>query len=244
MAENILVPTSSELPVRTPPSTRTRQTLGLALGLAAFLAVPSLAHARGGKKPNNKPKRKGGQAEVMVGASACIPGKGECKSDGLGNTAPSVGMAIDFGWRAHKAFFLGAGYSVGWFNPTWQAMGSEQFRNAYQQGVFGILRGYIPIWRIDLGFEIAPGWSRQTFVAAAGSTRTYSQGFALRPGVSLDVWVGRHVFLGAKVDFTFNLHNEVCERSEGMRVCDIEGVSLEQSRVHQLIGGAHVGGVF
>ena len=141
MAENILVPTPSELPVRTCP-TRTRQTspaLGLALGLAAFLALPSLAHARGGKA-NNKPKRKGGQAEIMAGASACIPGKGECKADGLGNTAPSVGLAIDFGWRAHRSFFLGAGYSVGWFNPTWQTMGSDQFRNAYQQGVFGIIR--------------------------------------------------------------------------------------------------------
>ncbi|KIG16929.1 hypothetical protein DB30_03913 [Enhygromyxa salina] len=209
------------------------------IGLTAALALPQAAQAR----KNNKPVRKGGQAEVMVGASACIPGKGECTADGLGETAPSVGMAFDVGWRAHKAFFVGAGYSVGWFNPTWQDVGQQEFRSAHQQGVFGILRAYIPIWRLDIGFELAPGWSRQAFVAAGGGSRTYSQGFALRPGLSLDIWLGRHVFVGAKVDFTFNFHGEVCEKTKAERVCTIER-ELRQSRVHQLIGGVHVGGSF
>ncbi|PRQ02700.1 hypothetical protein [Enhygromyxa salina] len=213
--------------------------LPAAVGLTAALALPQVAMA--GK--NNKPVRKGGQAEVMVGASACIPGKGECTADGLGETAPSVGMALDIGWRAHPAFFIGGGYSVGWFNPTWQGAGAREFRSAHQQGVFGILRAYIPIWRIDIGFELAPGWSRQAFVAASGGSRTYSQGFALRPGLSLDIWLGRRVFVGAKVDFTFNFHGEVCEKTRGERVCTIER-ELRQSRVHQLIGGVHVGGSF
>jgi hypothetical protein len=212
--------------------------LPLALGLAA-LSFPGQAEARGG----NKPKRKGGQAEAMIGASACIPGKGDCKADGIGQTAPSVGMAFDIGWRAHPAFFIGAGYGIGWFNPTWQAGGSREFRNAFQQGVFGILRAYAPIWRIDIGFELAPGWSRQTFVAASGGVRHYSQGFALRPGLSLDIWLGKHLFLGAKLDTIFNFHGEVCEKTSGTRDCTI-GSSLRQSRVHQLIGGVHVGGSF
>ena len=212
-----------------------------ALALAAALSLPATAHARKGK--DNKPKRKGGQAEVMVGASACVPGKGECKADGLGKTAPLVGMAIDIGWRAHPAFFIGAGYGIGWFNPTWQLDGQREYRNAFGQGVFGILRGYVPIWRIDIGFEVAPGWSRQTFVSDGGRGRTYSQGFALRPGLSLDIWLGKHVFIGGKLDFMFNFHNELCQKTESSRICDIEN-DVRQARVHQLIGGVHVGGSF
>ena len=214
-------------------------------GLTAVLAAPTTAHARRGNssKRDNKPKRRGGQAEVMAGASACIPGKGECQADSLGKTAPSVGMAIDVGWRAHPAFFIGAGYGVGWFNPTWELAGQREFRNAFQQGVFGVLRAYAPIWRIDIGFELSPGWSRQTFVAATGSTRTYSQGFALRPGLSLDIWLGKHVFIGAKVDTIFNFHREVCRKTKTTRNCDIVS-DPRQSRVHQLIGGVHIGGSF
>jgi hypothetical protein len=214
----------------------------LAAGLAAglFALAPTDAHARGGK---NKPKRKGGQAEVMVGASACVPGKGECKDETLGSTKPSVGMAFDIGWRAHPAFFIGAGYGIGWFNPTWETATGREFRSAYNQGVFGILRAYIPIWRIDIGFEVAPGWSRQTFVNKGGGARNYSQGFALRPGLSLDIWLGRHVFIGAKVDFIFNFHNENCLKTSSMRDCTI-GDDFRQTRVHQLIGGVHVGGSF
>jgi hypothetical protein len=216
--------------------------LSIVLGLTAVLAAPTTAHARRGNK-DNKPKRKGGQAEIMAGASACIPGKGECKADGLGHTAPSVGMAIDVGWRAHPAFFIGAGYGVGWFNPTWELATQREFRNAFQQGVFGVLRAYVPIWRIDIGFEVSPGWSRQTFVAASGNTRTYSQGFALRPGLSLDIWLGKHVFIGAKVDTIFNFHRELCQKTKTTRNCDI-GSDPRQSRVHQLIGGVHIGGSF
>src|SRR5690606_12906539 len=125
-----------------------RHALPLAIGLVAALALPLPAQARGG----NKPKRKGGQAEVMVGASACVPGKGDCKAEGFGDTAPSVGMAFDVGWRAHPAFFVGAGYGIGWFNPTWQDATGRAFKSAFNQGVFGILRAYIPVWRIDIGF--------------------------------------------------------------------------------------------
>ena len=221
-----------------------RHALPLAIGLVAALALPLPAQARGG----NKPKRKGGQAEVMVGASACVPGKGDCKAEGFGDTAPSVGMAFDIGWRAHPAFFVGAGYGIGWFNPTWQDATGRAFKSAFNQGVFGILRAYIPVWRIDIGFEIAPGWSRQTFVNRSlhpdgGHGRNYSQGFALRPGFSLDIWLGKHVFIGGKLDFVFNFHNETCLKTKTTRDCSIGG-DFRQTRVHQLIGGVHVGGSF
>lgn len=212
----------------------------LALGSFVALALPTEAHAGRGK---NKPQRRGGQAEVMGGASVCIPGKGDCKSEGFGDSKPSVGFAFDLGWRAHKTFFIGGGYGIGWFNPTWtNAMGRE-FRSAYNQGVFGILRAYIPIWRIDIGFELAPGWTRQTFVSKTSGVRNYSQGFALRPGLSLDIWLGRRVFIGGKVDFIFNFHNETCAKTKTSRDCTI-GPDFRQTHVHQLIGGIHIGGTF
>ena len=213
------------------------------LGLALALILPDIAQA---KQPKNKPERKGGQAELMVGASVCIPGKSDCQAEGVGNTAPSIGMAFDLGWRAHPAFFIGAGYGVGWFNPNWDdGFGERLYNNAFQQGVFGVLRAYIPIWRIDIGFELSPGWSRQTFVAAEDQNfrRSYTQGFALRPGLSLDIWLGRHVFLGAKVDTIFNVHREACLKTETSRECDLGGDS-GHARVHQLIGGVHFGGSF
>jgi len=217
--------------------TLTSLSIGLAAALPLLLSTP--AHAREGTKP----KRSGGQAEVMVGPSACVPGRGECQADGLGASAPSLGLALNAGWRAHPAFFVGAGYGIGWFNPTWQMGGQRQFRAAYQQSVFGVLRAYIPVWRIDIGFEASPGWSRQTFVSAGGGTRSYSQGFALRPGLSVDIWVGRHVFIGAKVDSIFNFHREVCSLTGRSRTCTTRP-DLSQARVHQLMGGVHVGGTF
>ena len=218
----------------------------LALACLALLAPNEALAGRGrggGNGGGNKPQRKGGQAEVMVGASACIPGKGDCKDESLGDSAPSVGMAFDLGWRAHRTFFIGAGYGVGWFNPTWENAAGREFRSAYNLGVFGILRAYIPIWRIDIGFELAPGWSRQTFVSSTSGVRNYSQGFALRPGLSLDIWLGKHVFIGGKVDFIFNFHNENCAKTKTSRDCTI-GSDFRQTRVHQLIGGVHIGGSF
>lgn len=219
---------------------RPRSPLMLCAGLLATLVLPAQAHARVGA---GKPQRKGGQADAMVGPSACIPGKGECKDETLGSTRPSVGMAFDVGWRAHPSFFVGAGYGVGWFNPTWETPMGREFRNAFNQGVFAVLRGYIPIWRLDIGLELSPGWSRQTFVGKDNDTRTYSQGFALRPGLSLDIWLGQRVFIGGKLDFIFNFHNEACVKTSSMRDCSI-GDDNRQTRVHQLIGGVHVGGTF
>jgi hypothetical protein len=55
--------------------------------------------------------------------------------------------------------------------------------------------------------------------------------------------LGRHVFIGGKVDFIFNFHNETCLKTSSMRDCTI-GDNFRQTRVHQLIGGVHVGGSF
>lgn len=215
---------------------RSRSILLPLIGMTAALAWPNAADAR-------EPKRKGGQAELVFGASDCIPAAGECESDGAGGTKPSAALGIDLGWRVHPVFFIGAGYSVGWFNPTWEANDQRLYRNAFQQGVFGVLRVYIPIWRIDIGLELSPGWSRQTFVADGVDTRTYSQGFALRPGASVDFRLGKRLFIGARLDFILGFHKQLCELQGGASDCSIEA-EVRQLPVHQVLGGVHFGANF
>ncbi|MFO7562522.1 MAG: hypothetical protein R6X02_07750 [Enhygromyxa sp.] len=205
------------------------------IGMTAALAWPNAANA--------EPKRSGGQAELVVGGSACIPADGECRSDD-GKSGASGALGIDLGWRAHKVFFLGAGYTVGWLNPTWELNGQDVYRNAFQQGVFGVLRVYIPIWRIDIGFELSPGWSRQTFAAAGGRRdRDYSQGFALRPGASIDFRLGRHLFVGGRIDFLINFHNRLCSIQGDQRDCSRE-LDIRQLPIHQVLAGVHIGANF
>jgi hypothetical protein len=196
------------------------------IGMTAALVWPNAADAR-------EPKRKGGQAELVLGASDCIPGKGECESDGAGGTKPSGALGVDVGWRVHPVFFVGAGYSVGWFNPTWKLDNQRIYENAFQQGVFGVLRVYIPIWRIDIGLELSPGWSRQTFVIKESDARAYSQGFALRPGASVDFRLGKRFFIGGRVDFILNFHKQLAMTMD-----------IRQLPIHQVIGGLHFGANF
>jgi hypothetical protein len=200
--------------------------------------VPSLAEA-------HEPKRSGGQVDILVGGSACIPARGDCRfDDGSRMTRPSAGLAFDIGWRAHKAFFLGAGYTVGWFTPTWRVglNNDREFRNAYQQGAFLVLRAYIPVWIIDIGFELSPGWSQATFVGAGSELRHLSHGFALRPGMSFDFRLGRNLYLGARVDIPLSFHSRFCS-VDGDRDCGNQP-TIRQLPVHQVIGGIHVGANF
>jgi hypothetical protein len=206
------------------------------LGMTAALAWPNAASA--------KPERKGGQVDILVGGSGCIPARGDCKFDGEGETftKSSVGLAFDIGWRAHRAFFLGAGYTVGWFTPTWQIDGSREYKNAHNQGVFAVLRAYIPIWRIDIGLELSPGWTQTTFVGAGSNTRQLSHGFALRPGLSLDFRLGKRLFVGGRLDFLLDFHSRFCTKANE-RMCGNQP-TVPQLPVHQVIGGVHFGANF
>lgn len=207
-----------------------------ALAMTAALAWPNAADAR-------EPKRSGGQADFMVGGSGCIPARGDCKDDtGETLTKGSAGFAVDLGWRAHKAFFLGASYTIGWFTPTWKVDGSREFKNAFNQGVFLLLRAYIPIWRIDIGLELSPGYSQTAFVNKGSDLRDVSKGFALRPGASLDFRLFKRLFLGVRVDVLLNFHSRFCT-IDGDRVCGGQSTT-PQLPIHQVIGGIHFGANF
>jgi len=213
-----------------------------ALALAAL--APSSASAA-------DMKRRGGQVEGTFGASLCIPGKGDCKSadDVSGKTGPSFGMGFLIGFRPIKYLLIGGAYNLGFFNPDYKDGAADVYKSAYQNSVFGVVRAIIPIWRVDIGLELAPGWSRQTFKVREGlasaflGDKVYSQGFALKTAPVVDIFITRQFFVGAKVDFIFNFHKQVCSASGSTSGCTTADDN-KQASVHQTLVGVHLGGTF
>ena len=221
------------------------------LVLAATLCTLTLAALAPSSASAADVKRRGGQVEGTFGASLCIPGKGDCKSadDVSGKTGPSFGMGFTLGVRPIKYLMIGGAYNLGFFNPDYKDGPIDVYKSAYQNSLFGVIRGIIPIWRVDLGLEIAPGWSRQTFKVKEGlasailGDKVYSQGFALKTAPVVDIFVTRQFFVGAKVDFIFNFHKEVCSSRGSNTGCAV-GEDNDQASVHQMLVGFHLGGTF
>lgn len=193
-------------------------------------------------------KRRGVQLEMLAGGSLCIPSRAGCKSTAeteevAGRTLPSFGMGLTLGFRPLRFLMIGAAYNVGFFNADYQAATSDAFRASYQNSFFAVIRGILPIWRLDLGLEIGPGFSRQVFNtrgAVLPYDRQFSQGFALKTAPSIDLYITRRFFLGAKVDFIWNFHREVCTTSGSSRAC-FKKDDNDQASVHQMIVGLHLG---
>lgn len=221
-----------------------RGSLVVTLSALAFVALaPRLAEAA----PNVK--RRGGQFEGQFGVAACLPGRAECKSsDNLtGKTGPSFGMGFTLGFRPIKYLLIGGAYNLGFFNPDYRDGAADVYKLAYQNSLFGVLRAILPIWRLDLGLELAPGWSRQTFKVSDSfddASKVFSQGFALKFGPVVDFYITRRLFIGAKIDFILNFHRQVCrDFSGGSRAC-ADKSSRDQASVNQMIAGFHIGATF
>ena len=205
------------------------------------LVVPTSASA--------KPDRRGFHSEFTLGASACVSGRAQCTSEDetlTGKTKPHAGFGVTLGFRPLKVLMLGAAYNIGFFNPDYATAGADVYRRAVQNSFFAVARAILPVWRFDLGLELGPGWSRQTFrgTDVALFDRVSSQGFAMKMGPVIDLYVTKHFFIGAKADFIFNFHREVCtDALSEPRAC-IRTQESDQAAVHQVIGGLHVGSVF
>lgn len=230
--------------------TRPRTFAALALALPALLA-PAAADAR--------PDRRGAQAEVLFGGTGCMSTGSKCAATGdvEGKTGPLVGFGGTLGFRPLRVLMVGAAYNLGFFNPEYRQGGADIYRRAYQHSVFGVVRAILPIWRFDFGLEIGPGWSRQVFATNGALSRDlgdlglvrvdreYSQGFALKTAPSVDFYLTKRFFLGAKVDFIFNFHGQVCYDVDGgaKRTC-FRAKESNQAAVHQVIAGLHLGMTF
>ncbi|MCR9159185.1 MAG: hypothetical protein ACE37F_09300 [Nannocystaceae bacterium] len=212
----------------------TLPSLALGAAAAALALAPSTADA--------KPARSGIQVEGLIGGSNCIPGRADCTPDSdtlNGTTRGAVGGGVLLGWRALRWMTLGVAYRGGMFRPDYEL----QFDNAYARGsqhsVFAVARPTIPIWRFDLGLNVAPGYSRQIF-RYEGGDQDFTQGFAFMTGPVVDVYLTQRFFLGFEADFIFNAHRDVCN----VRGSSTECVRYEErypNPVHQAIYGLHIG---
>jgi hypothetical protein len=227
-----------------------RKTLRYSLFAAAAVGGMTLAAGTAEAKPDIV--RKGGQWGVMLGGSACIPGKAKCGRDSVtdggitidGKTRPSFGLAGELGYRFNKWVFLGAHYNFGLFDMDYEVTGTgaQGYKRGYQNSIYAMVRPTLPAWRFDFGLGVGPGFSRQTFVFENGD-KDYSQGFSFIISPSIDIWVSRRIFLGVKADLLLNGHAKTCHKVGNMTEC-IDTVSRDVAPVHQTIFGLHIGGTF
>ncbi len=209
------------------------------LALVAAL-TPAAALAR------PKVDRRGGQAAGWLGASACLPSKAPCARDAAdvadpGRTRLSFGGGAELGFR-WRHVFLGAAYDLGFLRPDYEIVNAPSYKRAYQHSVFAVVRPILPVWRLDLGVDLGPGFSRQTFVRQDG-TKEFSQGFAFKLGPNVSLFVTRRFFLGARMSFILNAHGKACADDGNTRVCSSIGAD-DRAGVHQLLFGIHLGGTF
>jgi hypothetical protein len=184
--------------------------------------------------------RRGGQVELLLGATACMPADVGC---GLGGgirsaTLPSFGMGLNLGWRINPYFMFGGAYRFGMFHP-----GSDlDFRFGQQHSIYATVRPIFPVGRVDLGIDLGAGYSRQTFHGGGGD-KDLTQGFSFMVGPTIDVFVTDRFFVGAKIDFLLNAHYRVCSTVNGSQTCTAPG-AFDIAPVHQVIYGIHLGATF
>lgn len=210
----------------------------VALGVAAlaWMLSPGTAHAA-------EPERNGAQLEGMIGGAGCIPGRAPCRYDNevfSGYTGPSFGTGATLGWRAQRWFMLGAMYRLGMFDPDYSGQDSS-YRYAAQHTVAVVMRPILPVWRFDLGLNVAPGFSRQVFRYEGSQDRDYSQGFSMTVGPTIDLFITQRFFIGAEVDFIFNTQRRVCMERGDTNLCQLSP-ERQVAPTHQALFGLHLGG--
>jgi hypothetical protein len=243
-------------------TTHRHRSLGLAPAFAVALGVAGLAtmfpyaHAQAAEPDpgasihtpeayddDNEPRRRGVQIEGMIGGAGCIPGRAPCRyrDDFLsGYTQPSLGTGATIGWRARSWLLVGAMYRLGMFAPNYDGLDSN-LRYAAQHTVAAVFRPILPVWRLDLGLNIAPGYARQVFRYERTRDRDWSQGFSVMVGPTIDVWLGKRFFLGAEVDFIFNTQRRVCVTRGSSELCS-NRPERQIAPTHQSLFGLHLGG--
>jgi hypothetical protein len=224
-----------------PLPSRSARLAGTILALAVPLALAAPASA----KPNVK--RKGGQWGVLLGGSVCLPGKASCSRDTVeiaGESRPSLGLGAELGYRTGKYLFFGAAYNLGFLVPSYEIEDQADYKIAYQNSVYGVVRPILPVWRLDIGLDLAPGFSRIAFKREGGDKdKDYSQGFSFKLGPVVDIFITKRIFLGLKADFLLNAYRKTCVKEGDTTTCHETGED-DVTPVHQMIFGLHVGGTF
>ena len=192
----------------------------------------------------DEPDRRGFQIEGMIGGAGCVPGRAPCRYENeflRGYTQPSLGTGVTLGWRARSWFFLGAMYRLGMLNPNYDGRDPD-YRYAAQHTAALVLRPILPIWRFDLGLNVAPGYSRQVYRYEGSEDRDWTQGFSMTVGPTLDIFITDQFFLGAEVDFIFSTQRRLCLQRGNSELCATDPEDLPLAPTHQALFGLHIGG--
>lgn len=220
------------------------------LPLAASVVLGGMTLAASSAEAKPRITRKGGQFGITLGGSACIPGKAKCARDAVtdggvtidGKTRPSFGLGGELGYRVRRWAYIGASYNLGFFDTSYEVENRSTYKRGYQNSIYGVFRPILPVWRFDFGLGFGPGFSRQVFVTENGD-KDYSQGFSWKFEPTIDVFVSRRVFIGAKLDLLLNGHGKTCREEGNTTTCN-KVQDRDLAPVHQMIFGLHVGGTF
>ena len=230
--------------------------------ILAAAAIGGMTVAAGDAEARRRPNiiRKGGQAGIMLGGSACIPGKAKCNRDAVsdggvtldGPNRPSFGGSAELGYRFNKYVFLGAHYNIGFFDvrqlslsgtpDSGRPRSTDPVKRGYQNSIYVVVRPTLPAWRFDFGLGVGPGFSRQAFRHENGD-KSYTQGFSFLISPSIDIWVSKRIFLGAKLDLLLNGHGKTCHQVGNTTQC-FKTNNSDLAPVHQMVFGLHFGGTF
>ncbi len=218
---------------------RGARTVAPALLALAITSVATNAHA--------DENRRGLQLEGMIGGAGCLPGRAPCRHDDAilrGGTKPSFAAGVALGARPFRWLMVGGLYRWGMFNPDYRTGDGVDYAWGGQHTVAAMIRPILPVWRFDLGLNLAPGYARQVFRRNAGRDKDYSQGFAFLGGPVVDLYLGERFFLGAEVDFIFNSQQKACEVRDGDTECFRVGDRTTLTPTHQVLFGLHLGATF
>lgn len=152
-------------------------------------------------------------SSLTLGFTNCLDGRKNANCNrgfGLGTTKGSIGFTKEIGYRI-PWFFGGLSYTLGFLRPS---RGFSDVDTAYQHSILVVLRPVLPIWRFDIGFTLAPGWSRQVSRGPNWRTRFYTQGFALGLGAVVALNITRRWRIGLRWDAISNYHGRACSSSE------------------------------
>ena len=193
------------------------------------------------------PARSGAQLEGSVGASVCIPGRADCTRSALpvtGRMQPSFGGGVAVGARPRPWIAFMAMYRAGMFDPDYVDIDGDVLEYVLQHTAGVGVRPILPIWRFDLGLQLGAAYSRQTAGYREPGRRDYTQGFSIVTGVTVDLFVTDHVFVGAGADMIFDIHGVSCRRTSSTTTCGRASELSSFTPNHQLLFGLRVGTTF
>lgn len=209
--------------------------------LAAGVAFATASEARADED------RRGLQIEGMVGVAGCLDGRVACHQSTEvlgGRLRPSFGTGFTAGFRL-RWLLVGGLYRWGMFNPDYSRPAELDYDWGGQHTMAALLRPILPLWRFDLGLNLAPGFSRQVFGRGLTGDRDYAQGFAFLVGPTVTFYLSEHMFIGAEAEVIFNAQRRACQRRDGANACFRVGSDTPAlGPTHQIMGGIVLGATF